>query len=95
MLENINIFDVEFYKSVHNDLSYMSNEQATSHYYFYGINEKRLTSKKHFYEMYPDFDINFYKATYNDLSNYSNNMLLHHYYFYGESEGRLTIKKYE
>ena len=95
MLENINIFDVEFYKSVHNDLSHMSNKQATDHYYFYGINEKRLTSKKHFYEMYPDFDINFYKATYNDLSNYSNNMLLHHYYFYGESEGRLTIKKYE
>ena len=95
MCENIEILDVEFYKSIHKDLSLFSNEKAKNHYYCYGINEKRLFSKKHFYEMYPDFDINFYKSYYNDLSNMSNDMLLHHYFFYGESEGRLINNVYE
>ena len=93
MCENKHLFDVKFYKSVHIDLSHMSNKQATDHYYFHGINEKRLISVKHFYELYPDFDVDFYKANNNDLCNHSNNMLLHHYYFYGESEGRIISEK--
>ena len=89
MCENIDLLDVEFYKSVHSDLSHMSIEDAKKHFYHSGISEKRLLSVKHFYKMYPNFDIDFYKSYYKDLSNYSNNMLLHHYYFFGESEGRV------
>ena len=94
MCENIDILDVEFYRSVHDDLNNMSNESAKNHYYSYGVNEKRLLSEKHFYEMYPDFDIDFYKYLYNDLSNLSNNLIIHHYFFYGESEGRLISERY-
>ena len=90
MFENFHLFDADFYKSIHVDLNHFSNEEAKNHYFLYGINEKRLLSEKHFYEMYPDFDVNFYKYIHNDLReiNYSNNQLIHHYYFYGESEGR-------
>jgi len=94
MCENIELFDVNFYKSVHNDLSHMSNSQATTHYYNYGINESRLLSEKHFYETYPNFDIEFYKFLNHDLKNYSNNMLLHHYYFNGKNEGRIISEKH-
>lgn len=91
MCENIDILDVEFYKSVHVDLNHMPNEQAKNHYYHYGPYEKRLSSEKHFYEMYPDFDIEFYKSSYPELTNLSNDLLMHHYFFYGESEGRLSF----
>lgn len=96
MCENIDIFDVEFYKSVHKDLSHFSIKDATKHYCNHGKNEKRLLSKKHFYTLYPDFDIEHYKSSNPHLNNMSDSMLLHHYYFYFEEIKRQQIlfKKY-
>jgi hypothetical protein len=88
MCETIELFDVNFYKSIHKDLSNMSNEEATNHYHYYGKNEGRLTSEKHFYKLYPQFDIQFYKNNYSDLKNMSNKQLFNQYHYYGKYENR-------
>jgi hypothetical protein len=90
MCENIPVFDVDFYRSVHNDLKDFPNERIINHFYHYGINEKRLASEKHFYILYPEFDADFYKYFYEDLKNHSNKELLSHYYYFGNNEKRIT-----
>jgi hypothetical protein len=74
-------FDPEFYKNVHTDLKHMSLEEATNHYKEYGHREKRLSSEKHFYEIYPNFDIEYYKNSNVDvLQNMSKEEIINYYH---------------
>lgn len=94
MCENIPVFDVDFYRSIHDDLKDFPNDRLINHFYHYGIPEKRLASEKQFYILYPDFDPDFYKYLNYDLKNYSNNLLLRHYYYFGNDEKRITSVKH-
>jgi hypothetical protein len=87
------IFDADFYKSLYDDLSDLSNEEALYHYNVHGKEEGRIINEKQFYDLYPEFDVNFYRAFYYDLSDLSNEKVLHHYNVHGKEEGRIINKK--
>ena len=94
MCENMDLLDVDFYTSIHNDLRHMPKEQAISHYYCYGIHEKRLTSEKHFYELYSDFDVDLYRSLKEECKHMSNTDVIYYYYYYGKFYEMLDVDFY-
>ena len=85
------IFDADFYKSLYDDLSDLSNEAVLHHYNYHGKEEGRIINEKQFYDLYPEFDLNFYKSFY-DLSDLSNEEVIKNYFFCEKKEERFINK---
>ncbi len=81
--------DINFYKN-YEDLKNMTNNQLLKHWIKYGIKEKRLPSKKIFYNKYPNFNWRIYVNNYPDLKLLIENEVqaILHYWQLGISENR-------
>jgi glycosyltransferase involved in cell wall biosynthesis len=59
------LFDINEYKKINKinipELEKMNNIEILQHYHLYGYKNNLISSKKEFYQKYPDFDIIFYK----------------------------------
>lgn len=76
----INLFDANFYRSANSALSGLSDEQAWSHFYNYGLEDGLEFSSL--------VDLDFYRASNSDLAELSNRQAYEHLKNYGVSQGR-------
>jgi len=85
-----NIFDIDLYRELNNDLKHFNNNQLLDHYHNHGKYENRIYSYNQFYEIYPDFNIEIYKDFNYDLKHFNNNnQLFGHYHNNGKYENRI------
>jgi hypothetical protein len=82
-----------YYRLFNDDLHRFSNVQLIIHYNNFNRKERRLASRKDFYNKYLEFDINFYKL-YFDLGTFNEYQLIEHYYKFGRIEGRIGSAKH-
>jgi hypothetical protein len=75
-----NLFDANFYRAANADLATFDNNQLTSHFFTYGLDEGRLFS--------PLVNLNLYRASNSDLSSFNNRQLYNHLSNHGVAEGR-------
>ena len=73
-------FNVQIYKVLNQDLSFMNENQLISHYLNFGINEKR----NYHFDLPEDFDAFEYQILNNDLSNLNEVELKRHYFLHGK-----------
>ena len=78
-------FNVQIYKVLNQDLSFMNENQLISHYLNFGINEKR----NYHFDLPEDFDAFEYQILNNDLSNLNEVELKRHYFLHGKEENRI------
>ena len=59
------LFDINEYRKINkcniHELEYYDNNQIIEHYHSYGYPNNLISSKKHFYNTYPEFNFTFYK----------------------------------
>ena len=84
-----NIFDIDLYRELNNDLKHFNNNQLLDHYHNHGKYENRIYSYNQFYEIYPNFNIEIYKNFNYDLTHFNNDQLLCHYHNHGKYENRI------
>lgn len=77
-------FDPYIYIKLHNDLSDMSNEDASSHYIIHGMNEGR----QYKVEDYLQFNANIYKSFNIDLQCFTDKDATIHFIKFGKNENR-------
>jgi hypothetical protein len=81
--------DIIFYRKFYAEFENFNNEELTNHYYKYGIIEKRISSLKFFYEMFPFFSLENYKIFNPDLNSLKSDIeYFKHFYFSGQFENR-------
>lgn len=100
---DFNFFNPSIYKSLYTDLQNMSNKDAETHYFNFGIKENRFYRSnpnndnilmisecisKYNYEKYKDFNPTIYKSLNNDLKHMSDEQATQHFYNIGIKEAR-------
>jgi hypothetical protein len=91
------VFCPEIYKSLHNDLKNLSDNEAEKHFLEYGLKENRVYKdiSQLIYQYFPDFDPNLYRNLHPDLQSFSLDDCKIHFINSGMYEGRKYYKNQE